>query len=90
MVVTSRSRRAGSVMACWQRNWQVTQPPAAARRRLTEVKVATATAAATAATVATTSTAVARAAVLRKWRAGTAKTSHATKIMATSRLAGRA
>jgi hypothetical protein len=36
-------------MACWQRNWQFTQPPAAARRCRVEAKAAKASAATTAA-----------------------------------------
>ncbi len=77
-------------MACWQRNWQLTQPPAAARRRRTDMKVAKASAAATAAPAVATITAVTRAAVSKKWLTGPAKTSHATSTMAASRLAGRA
>ena len=55
--VTSRNRRAGAVMACWQRNRQFTQPPAAARRRRVDMKLATASAAATAAPAVAASTA---------------------------------
>ena len=36
-------------MACWQRNWQLTQPPATARLRRTDRNAAKASAAATAA-----------------------------------------
>jgi hypothetical protein len=50
-------------MACWQRNRQVTQPPAEARRRRTDVNVATTSAAATAAPTIASVTAAARAAV---------------------------
>ena len=77
-------------MACWQRNWQLTQPPAAARRRRVDMKIAKTSAAATAAPAAATVTAIMTAAVLKKWLTGTAKTSHATATMASSRLAGRA
>jgi hypothetical protein len=47
-VVTSQSRDGRPVMACWQRNRQVTQPPAVARRRRTDMSVAKTTAAVTA------------------------------------------
>ncbi len=50
-------------MACWQRNWQLTQPPAAARRRRTDMQVAKASAAATAAPAVPTVTAITRAAL---------------------------
>jgi hypothetical protein len=53
----------GSVMACWQRNWQLTQPPAAARRRRTDMKITKASAAATTAPAAATVTAITRAAL---------------------------
>jgi hypothetical protein len=89
-VVTSLSLRAGSVMACWQRNWQLTQPPAAARRRRTDIKTAKTSAAATTAPTAATVAAVARAAVLKKWLTRPANSSHATNTIAASRLAGRA
>jgi len=89
-VVTSQSRRVGSVMACWQRNWQLTQPPAAARRRRVDMKVAKTSAAATAAPAVAAATATTRAAVSRKWLTGPENTSHATIMMAASRLAGRA
>jgi hypothetical protein len=65
-VLTSQSRRAGSVMACWQRNWQLTQPPAAARRRRVDMKVAKTSAAVTAAPPVATVTAITRSAVLKK------------------------
>jgi hypothetical protein len=77
-------------MACWQRNWQLTHPPAAARRRRTDLNVAKASTATPAAPTVTTVTAVIRAAVVKKWLTGTANTSHATNTMAASRLAGRA
>jgi hypothetical protein len=77
-------------MACWQRNWQLTQPPAAARRRRVDIKIAKTSAAATAAPTVATVTVIARAAVLKKWLTGVANTSHATAAMAASRLAGRA
>jgi len=89
-MVTSRRRRAGSVMACWQRNWQLTQPPAAARRRRVDMKIATTSAAVTAAPAAATVTAVMSVAVLKKWLTGVANTSHATNTMAARRLPGRA
>jgi hypothetical protein len=90
VVVTSQSRRAGSVMACWQRNWQLTQPPAAARRRRADMKIAKTSAATTAVPTAATVTAMMTAAVLKKWLTGAAKISHATATMASSQLAGRA
>jgi hypothetical protein len=65
-VVTSHSRRGCPVMACWQRNWQLTQPPAAARRRRVDANAAKASAAATAATAVATVTAAMKAAVSRK------------------------
>jgi hypothetical protein len=94
-VVTSQSRRAGPVvagwvMACWQRNWQLTQPPAAARRRRVDMKAAKTSAAATAAPAVATVTAATRAAVSKKWLTGLEKTSQATTMMTASPLAGRA
>jgi hypothetical protein len=89
-VVTSQSRLAGSVMACWQRNWQLTQPPAAARRRRTDMKVAKNSAAPTAAQAVAAVTATMSAAVSKKWLTGPENTSQATTMMAASRLAGRA
>jgi hypothetical protein len=77
-------------MACWQRNRQFTQPPAAARRRRTDMKAANVSAAAVAATAAAVSTAARTAAVPKKWLTGLANTTQATATMATSRLAGRA
>jgi hypothetical protein len=53
-------------MACWQRNWQLTQPPAAARRRRVDMKVAKTSAAVTAAPPVATVTAITRSAVLKK------------------------
>jgi hypothetical protein len=41
-------------MACWHRNWQLTHPPATARRRRTARNIVNATAAATAATATAT------------------------------------
>jgi hypothetical protein len=53
-------------MACWQRNWQLTQPPPAARRRRVDMNaVKTSTAAMAAAPVVTVATAR-NAAVSRK------------------------
>jgi hypothetical protein len=77
-------------MACWQRNRQFTQPPAAARPRRVDMKVANASTAAVAATAVAVSTAARTAAVLKKWLAGPANTTQATATMAVSRLAGRA
>jgi hypothetical protein len=65
-VVTSHDRRDDSVMACWQRNWQLTQPPAAARRRRVDITAASTSAVATAAPAITTVSATATAAVSRK------------------------
>ena len=53
-------------MACWQRNRQFTQPPATARRRRVDMKLATASAAATAAPAVAASTASMTAAVPKK------------------------
>jgi len=89
-VVTSQSHGDRPVMACWQRNWQVTQPPAAARRRRTDMKTATASAAEMAAPAMATVTATVSAAVSKKRPAGRANTSHATATMAASQTAGRA
>jgi hypothetical protein len=77
-------------MACWQRNRQFTQPPAAARRCRVDMTAANASAAAVAATAVPVSTAARTAAVLTKWLTGPANTSQATATMAVSRLAGRA
>ena len=77
-------------MACWHRNRQFTHPPAAARRRRVDMRVAKTSAAATAALAVATSTATITAAVLKKWLTGPPNTSQATATMAASRLAGRA
>ena len=77
-------------MACWQRNRQFTQPPAAARRCRADMKAANASVAATAAPAAAVSTAARTAVVLKKWLTGAANTTQATATMAASRLAGRA
>lgn len=77
-------------MACWQRNWQLTQPPAAARRRRVDMKVAKTSAAATDAPTVAAVTAIATVAVSKKWLTGAANTSQVTKTMAASQLAGRA
>jgi len=93
-IVTSQSRPglapSAPVMACWQRNRQFTQPPAAARRWRMDMKAANASTAAVAATAVAVSTAATTAAVLTKWLTGLANTSKATATMATSKLAGRA
>ena len=77
-------------MACWQRNRQFTQPPAAARRWRVDMKVVKTNAAATAAPAVAVSTATMAAAVPKKWLTGPENTSHATVTMAISQLAGRA
>jgi hypothetical protein len=77
-------------MACWQRNRQFTQPPAAARRWRVDMKAANASVAATAAPAVAVSTAARTAVVLKKWLTGVANTTQATATMAASRLAGRA
>ncbi len=77
-------------MACWQRNWQPTHPPAAARRRRVDSKAANTSTAATAATPVATATATMRAAVSRKWLTGLENTSHPTISMTANMLAGRA
>jgi hypothetical protein len=91
-VVTSQNLRPPvvPVMACWHWNRQFTQPPAAARRRRVDMKVAKTSAAATAAPAVATITAIMTAAVLKKWLTGPENTSQATATMAASRLAGRA
>ena len=65
-VFTTGSRLGCSVMACWQRNWQLTHPPAAARLRRTDRNTANATAAATAAPPAATAIATVSAAPSKK------------------------
>jgi hypothetical protein len=77
-------------MACWHWNRQLTHPPAPARRRRVDMKVAKTSVAATAALAVATSTATSTAAVLKKWLTGPENASQATATMAASRLAGRA
>ena len=93
-IVTSQSRPglapSAPIMACWQRNRQFTQPPAAARRWRMDMKAANASTATVAATAVAVSTAVSTAAVPKKWLARPANITQATTTMAASRLAGRA
>jgi hypothetical protein len=77
-------------MACWHWNRQFTQPPAAARRRRVDMRVAKTSAAVTAAPAVATMTATMTAAVLKKWLSGPENISQATATIAASRLAGRA
>jgi hypothetical protein len=65
-VVTSQGRRDDPVMACWQRNWQLTQPPADARRRRVDINDANTSTAAMAAPPVATVAATTKAAVSRK------------------------
>jgi hypothetical protein len=77
-------------MACWQRNRQLTQPPAAALRRRADMKVAQASAAATAAQAAAAVTAARTAAVSTRRLTGPENASQETIRMAASQPAGRA
>jgi hypothetical protein len=89
-LLTSRSRRGCSVMACWHRSWQLTHPPAAARRRRTDRNMVNATAAATAATATATAIATKSAAESRKCPADLPNTRNTTSSSAAILLAGRA
>jgi hypothetical protein len=77
-------------MACWQRNWQVTQPPASARRRRAGTEAAKTSAAATAAAAKATVTATIRAAVSKKCTVGFPKATKTTRTIAVIMLTGRA
>lgn len=77
-------------MACWQRNWQLTQPPADARRRRVDMNAANTSAAAMAAPPVATVAATTQAAVPRKWPAGSENTSSAPISRAANQPAGRA
>jgi hypothetical protein len=89
-VLTSSNRRGCSVMACWQRSWHLTHPPAAARRRRTDRNIVNATAAATAATATATAIATNSAAESRKCPADRPNTRNTTSNSAAILLAGRA
>jgi hypothetical protein len=89
-VLTSSNRRGCSVMACWHRSWQLTHPPAAARRRRTDRNMVNATAAATAATATATAIATKSAAESRKCPADRPNTTNTTSSSAAILLAGRA
>ena len=89
-MLTSSSRRGCSVMACWQRSWQLTHPPAAARRRRTDRNTVNATAAATAAPPAAIAIATNSAAESRKCPAGRPNTRNTTSNSAAILIAGRA
>jgi hypothetical protein len=77
-------------MACWQRNWQLTHPPAAARRRRTDKNAAKARTDKTAATPAPTVTAITTAAVSRKCPTERPNTTSTTRRSSAILLAGRA
>jgi hypothetical protein len=77
-------------MACWQRNWQPTHPPAAARLRRTDMNAAKASTAATDATPAATVIAAISAAVSKKCRTERPNTTSATRRSRAILLAGRA
>ncbi|MFZ0185378.1 MAG: hypothetical protein WAL72_00325 [Streptosporangiaceae bacterium] len=89
-VLTSSNRRGCSVMACWHRSWQLTHPPAAARRRRTDRNIVNATAAATAATATATTIATNSAAESTKCPADRPNTRNTTSSSAAILLAGRA
>jgi len=89
-VLTSSNRRGRSVIACWHRSWQLTHPPAAARRRRTDRNIVNATAAATAATATAIPIATSSAAESRKCPADRPNTRNTTSNSAAILLAGRA
>lgn len=77
-------------MACWQRNSQLTHPPAAARRRRIEPNATNASTAATAAPPTATAIATISVAASKKCPTGRPNTSHSTSTTAAIRPAGRA
>ncbi len=77
-------------MACWHRSWQLTHPPAAARRRCTDRNTANATAAATAAPPTATAIATISAAASKTCVADRPNTRNTTSNRAAILLAGRA
>jgi hypothetical protein len=89
-VLTSSNRRGCSVIACWQRSWQLTHPPAAARLCRTDRNIVNATAAATAATATAAAIAASSAAESRKCPADRPNTRNITSNSAAMPLAGRA
>jgi hypothetical protein len=89
-VLAMSSRRGCSVMACWQRSWQLTHPPAAARLRRIDRNAANATAAATAAPPAATVIATVSAAASKKCPTCRPNTRSTTSTTAAILLAGRA
>jgi hypothetical protein len=89
VVVTSQDRR-GPVMACWQRNRQLTQPPPADRRRRADIAAVSTTATAAAAPAVATNAATRMAAVAKKWLTGPENASQATIRMAVTKVTGRA
>jgi len=88
-LLRSTSSRDCSVIACWQRNRQCTQPPATARRRRTDKKKASVTAIAIA-TVAATAIAAIRPAEPRKCLADRPDTRTMTRMRANILSPGRA
>jgi hypothetical protein len=89
-MLTSGSRRGCSVMACWQRNWQLTHPPVAARRCRTDRNTVNATAAASAAPPTAIAIAANSAAESRTCPIDRPNTRNTTSNTAAILLAGRA
>jgi hypothetical protein len=89
-MLTSGSRRGCSVMACWQRNWQLTHPPVAARRCRTDRNIVNATAAASAAPPTAIAIAANSAAESRKCPIDRPNTRNTTSNTAAILIAGRA
>jgi hypothetical protein len=89
-VLTISNRRGCSVIACWQRNWQLTQPPAAACRRRIDKNTTYASTAATTAAPTVTATATSSPAASKKWPACRPNTTNTTRRNAASLIAGRA
>ena len=89
-MLTSSNRRGCSVMACWHRNWQLTHPPAAARRRRTDRNIVNAAAAATAATATAIAIPTISALEARKCPAGRPNAINTTSNSAAILNAGRA
>jgi hypothetical protein len=78
------------VIACWQRNRQLTQPPPADLRRRADIAAVSTTAKDAAAPAAATSAATRTAAVAKKWLTGPENASQATIKMAARKDTGRA
>jgi hypothetical protein len=77
-------------MACWQRSWQLTHPPAAARLRRTDRNTTKASVAATAALPAAAVMVMINAAVAKKCPADRPNTTITTRTANASPPAGRA